>query len=225
MFSYKIEANENNQWTEVHGWVRPFTDGQTLDDSLDSGKINLSFVTRSAPYAPFTRIRISIYEEGIQDAVDVLQYVVDTDDVQCRCLAPSTKKLYDHSIALVELTKLLEREVCDTMTVTNYLGHEFAEEGGKTEGQREGGGSAALTGTPPTFPQWSSVGKTIEIPAASDYLTLPLITGTETSWISTPKTTVTTITGESQTFTSATSYTFDESGAITIVADCEWFLF
>lgn len=224
MFSYKIEANENNQWTEVHGWVRPFTDGQTLDDSLDSGKINLSFVTRSAPYAPFTRIRISIYEEGIQDAVDVLQYVVDTDDVQCRCLAPSTKKLYDHSIALVELTKLLEREVCDTMTVTNYLGHEFAEEGSKTEGQREGGGSAALTGTPPTFPQWSSVGKTIEIPAASDYLTLPLITGTETSWISTPKTTVTTITGESQTFTSATSYTFDESGAITIVADCEWFL-
>ena len=62
MFSYKIEANENNQWTEVHGWVRPFTDGQTLDESLDSGKINLSFVTRSKPYAPFTRIRISVYE-------------------------------------------------------------------------------------------------------------------------------------------------------------------
>lgn len=45
MFSYKIEANENNQWAEVRGWGRPFTDGQTLDDSLDSGKINLSFVT------------------------------------------------------------------------------------------------------------------------------------------------------------------------------------
>lgn len=226
MFSYKIEANENNQWTEVHGWVRPFTDGQTLDESLDSGKINLSFVTRAKPYAPFTRIRISVYEgEGTSGTpVDVLQYVVDTDDVQCRRLAPSTKKLYDHSIALVELTKLLEREVCDSMTVTNYLGHEFVEEGGETEGRREGDGRAALTGTPPTFPQWSSVGKTIEIPAASDYLTLPLITGTETSWISTPKTTVTTITGESQTFTSATSYTFSGSGTITIVADCEWFL-
>lgn len=226
MFNYKIEANENNQWTEVHGWVRPFTDGQTLDESLDSGKINLSFVTRSKPYAPFTRIRIGVYEgENTSGTpVDILQYVVDTDDVQCRRLAPSTKKLYDHSIALVELTKLLEREVCDSMTVTNYLGHEFVEEGGDTEGQREGGGSAALTGTPPTFPQWSSVGKTIEIPAASDYLTLPLITGTETSWISTPKTTVTTITGESQTFTSAASYTFNESGVITIVADCEWFL-
>ena len=223
MFGYKIEANENNQWSNITGWVRPFTDGQTLDDSLDSGKVMLSCVSRSAPYAPFTRIRISIYEEGIQDAVDVLQYVVDTDTVTTRRFAPSTALLYDHEIGLVELTKLLEREICDTMTVTNYLGHEFVEEGGETEGQREGGGSAALTGTPPTFPQWSSVGKTIEIPAASDYLTLPLITGTATSWISTPKTTVTTITGESQTFTSATSYTFDESGAITIVADCEWF--
>lgn len=224
MFGYKIEANENNQWTEIHGWVRPFTDGQTLDDSLDSGKINLSFVTRSKPYAPFTRIRISAYEgdDTSGTPVDVLQYVVDTDDVQCRRLAPSTKKLYDHSIALVELTKLLERDVCDTMTVTNYLGHEFVEEGGDTEGQREGGGIAALTGTPPTFPQWSSVGKTIAIPAASDYLTLPSITGVETSWISTPKTTVTTITGKSQTFTSATNYTFNESGVITIVADCEW---
>lgn len=223
MFGYKIEANENNQWSNITGWVRPFTDGQTLDDSLDSGKVMLSCVSRSAPYAPFTRIRISIYEEGIQDAVDVLQYVVDTDTVTTRRFAPATALLYDHEIGLVELTKLLEREICDTMTVTNYLGHEFVEEGGETEGQREGGGSAALTGTPPTFPQWSSVGKTIEIPAASDYLTLPLITGTATSWISTPKTTVTTITGESQTFTSATSYTFDESGAITIVADCEWF--
>lgn len=225
MFSYKIEANENNQWTEVHGWVRPFTDGQTLDESLDSGKINLSFVTRSKPYAPFTRIRIGVYEgENTSGTpVDILQYVIDTDDVQCRRLAPSTKKLYDHSIALVELTKLLERDVCDTMTVTNYLGHEFVEEGGEAEGQREGGGRAALTGTPPTFPQWSSVGKTIVIPAASDYLTLPLITGVETSWISTPKTTVTTITGESQTFTSATNYTFNESGVITIVAECEWF--
>ena len=135
MFSYKIEANENNQWTEVHGWVRPFTDGQTLDESLDSGKINLSFVTRSKPYAPFTRIRISVYEgeDTSGTPVDVLQYVVDTDDVQCRRLAPSTKRLYDHSIALVELTKLLEREVCDTMTVTNYLGHNFSSDKGAVQ--------------------------------------------------------------------------------------------
>lgn len=39
------------------------------------------------------------------------------------------KALYDHTIELIELTKLLEREVCDTMTVTNYLGHDVAVPG------------------------------------------------------------------------------------------------
>ena len=28
------------------------------------------------------------------------------------------KALYDHTIELIELTKLIERDVCDTMTVT-----------------------------------------------------------------------------------------------------------
>lgn len=86
MFSYKIEANENNQWTEVHGWVRPFTDWQTLDDSLDSGKINLSFVTRSKPYAPFTRIRISVYagDDTSSTPVEIIERVVMSDVVKMR---------------------------------------------------------------------------------------------------------------------------------------------
>ena len=33
------------------------------------------------------------------------------------------KALYDHRIEFIEPTKLLERKICDTMTVTNYLGH------------------------------------------------------------------------------------------------------
>lgn len=36
------------------------------------------------------------------------------------------KALYDHTIELIELTKLLEREVCDTMTVTNSLYRDYA---------------------------------------------------------------------------------------------------
>ena len=86
MFSYKIEANENNQWTEVHRWVRSFTDGQTLDDSLDSGKINQSFVTRSKPYAPFTRIRISVYEgeDTSSTPVKIIERVAMSDVVKMR---------------------------------------------------------------------------------------------------------------------------------------------
>lgn len=35
-------------------------------------------------------------------------------------------KLYTHNIKTIELTKLLERSVCDNLTVTNPLGHEYA---------------------------------------------------------------------------------------------------
>lgn len=35
------------------------------------------------------------------------------------------KALYDHTIELIELTKLLERDVCDTMTVTNSLFRDY----------------------------------------------------------------------------------------------------
>lgn len=70
MFGYKIEANENNQWTEVHGWVRPFTDGQTLDDTLDSGKINVKCATYGKVIKPFTLLSIAIYEDNVlQDTV------------------------------------------------------------------------------------------------------------------------------------------------------------
>ena len=36
------------------------------------------------------------------------------------------KALHDHTIELIELTKLLERDVCDTMTVTNSLYRDYA---------------------------------------------------------------------------------------------------
>ena len=34
-------------------------------------------------------------------------------------------KLYTHNIKTIELTKLLERSVCDNLTVTNNLGHVY----------------------------------------------------------------------------------------------------
>ena len=36
------------------------------------------------------------------------------------------KALYDQNIEFIELTKLLEREICDTMTVTNSLYRDYA---------------------------------------------------------------------------------------------------
>lgn len=124
MFSYAVEIKERGDtaWSSLSGWVQPFTYGTTLDDSLDSGKIMISQSTREAIIKPFTRIRITIFEDGAEkDTIDCI--VANSDRVMRRMSEP---KLYDHTLELVELTKLLEREVCDTMTVTNYLGHDFA---------------------------------------------------------------------------------------------------
>ena len=123
MFSYAVEIKErgDTEWSSLSGWVQPFTYGTTLDDSLDSGKIMISQSTREAIIKPFTRIRITIKEDGTEkDTIDCI--VANSDRVMRRLSEP---KLYDHTLELVELTKLLEREVCDTMTVTNYLGHDF----------------------------------------------------------------------------------------------------
>ena len=124
MFSYAVEIKERGDtaWHSLSGWVQPFTYGTTLDDSLDSGKIMISQSEREAIIKPFTRIRITISEDGAEkDTIDCI--VANSDRVMRRM---SETKLYDHTLELVELTKLLEREVCDTMTVTNYLGHDFA---------------------------------------------------------------------------------------------------
>lgn len=126
--SYKVEFFENNQWHEEEDWLRPFTDGITLDESLDSGKINLGTSPRKKPYSPFTRVRISIYEAEDTTStqpVDVLHYLVESDEVKTVRWLPT--KLYNHSISLIELTKELERNICDTMTVTNYLGHDYSD--------------------------------------------------------------------------------------------------
>lgn len=123
MFSYSVKIKERGDtaWRSLSGWVLPFTYGTTLDDSLDSGKIMISQSTREAIIKPFTRVRITISEDGAEkDTIDCI--VANSDRVMRRLSEP---KLYDHTLELVELTKLLEREVCDTMTVTNYLGHDY----------------------------------------------------------------------------------------------------
>lgn len=43
MFKYTIELRKPNstEWEPLKSWARPFTDGTTLDDTLDEGCINL----------------------------------------------------------------------------------------------------------------------------------------------------------------------------------------
>lgn len=122
MFTYEIKINEKNRgWTTLGNCVRPFTYGTTLDDTLDSGKINVKCATSGKVIKPFTLLSIAIYEDNVlQDTVYCLVANAEREMVR-RDGTP----LYNHNIEVVELSKLLERDVCDTMTVTNYLGHNY----------------------------------------------------------------------------------------------------
>lgn len=86
MFSYKTEIMGNGTWTALKGWVMPFSDGASLDEGLDSAKLNLSMCDRRNALRPFTRIRISVYEGDSASGtpVEVIERVVMSDAVKMR---------------------------------------------------------------------------------------------------------------------------------------------
>ncbi len=139
-FNYTIEFEENGVWTREDKWVRPFYDCDTLDESLDSGKITLFNVTRSEPYKPFTPVRIGIYEvpnstddvckmsesEREQYRVDTVYRLVSEPSVVQKIFSHGGgENRYSHSISTIEYTKKLERVICDSLTFTKYLGKDY----------------------------------------------------------------------------------------------------
>lgn len=124
MFGYQIQLYENQQWQDLPDWSRPFTDGTSLDDTLDAGCINLSLSSRSEPIRPFTPIRIIVSQDG--NEVDRIYRLVASTKRTKRTFAQSTGNRYDWTINTIELTKLLERRFVGTMTSTKYLHTDYA---------------------------------------------------------------------------------------------------
>lgn len=126
MFKYTIELKTPNstEWSPLKSWARPFTDGTTLDDTLDEGCINLSCTTRSEAIPPFSKIRITISEDdsnGDYHQVGQIIRVIGNTKRTRRTYSSSSPTLWDWNIQTLEETKLLERYICDSMTSTNYL--------------------------------------------------------------------------------------------------------
>lgn len=88
----------------------PFTETYALDESLDNAIVNLKQMAKSEPFKPYTKVIIS-YGDGTST------YYVAQDNV--------TKIVggdyYNHEIALIEETKILEKIVVDTNTITQPL--------------------------------------------------------------------------------------------------------
>lgn len=127
MFSYNLSIFENRSWQLLKSWSRPFTDGTTLDDTLDAGAITLSLSRRQEPIKPFTRLRIIVSEDGTE--CGRIYRLVATSKRTRRVFAPSLTPLYDWQIQTIEVTKEMERRFIGTMTVTKYLSKEYNAKG------------------------------------------------------------------------------------------------
>lgn len=114
--NYTISIYENNNWVALTGKVRPFSYTEAEDETLDSGVLQLVGSTRAETIKPLTYCKIE-FGTGRYDCV-----IGNSKRVK-RTFSGTT--LYDWQLDLVEVTKVLERLVCDSMTFTNYLGRDY----------------------------------------------------------------------------------------------------
>ncbi len=103
--------------------IYPVKDKETLDESLDQSTLTLSFVDREMPFDRLADVAIGIEDDYGQ--TKTIYRVIANDKVEE--VIVGNGKAWTHTLILIELTKLMEREFVDTKTFTNALdvGREF----------------------------------------------------------------------------------------------------
>lgn len=172
MFSYQIDLFENEIWTALKSWERPFTDGTALDDTLDAGTINVSCTKRSKPIKPFTKLRVIISEDGAE--VDRIYRLVASTKRRRVSYAPSLGARYNWTINTIEVTKELERRFIGTMTSTKYLFTDYAS-GGYSASYENSGSTIEGDGFSVKGKIFTPIqaGDNITIPSTGQMFTLP----------------------------------------------------
>lgn len=106
--------------------VVPFKFSSLLDESLDEAVITLKHVGKEI-FQPLTPVEIHVTNtvtigSTTNTQTRVYRYVVAGDAAE---ESPVGSGLYDHDLALVEVTKFAECIVVDTITVTNDIGRNY----------------------------------------------------------------------------------------------------
>lgn len=103
-------------WTDITSECDlPLLHKDALDETLDQATVNLTFTTRSEPFAPFTKFKIVVHDE-VNDITETFYKVIDRD-----MITRETATLYTHSLFLIEPTKILERVILGGKSFTNKL--------------------------------------------------------------------------------------------------------
>lgn len=91
----------------------PISTNLKLDESLDGNVLVLKGTQIKSAFEPLDLVLIS-YDDGAEE-----RWLVATD--ACQRQITGKKNFYTHNINLIEETKKLEGEICDTITFTNAL--------------------------------------------------------------------------------------------------------
>lgn len=112
--------------------VMPIKWANFLDERLDEGYVTLSKIKRKEPFKPLTPVEIvyknTVYFGELSNSAYkkeiTKQYVVAIDTV---LESPNRSGRYNHDIYFIEITKIAERCVVDTITFTNDLGRSYTK--------------------------------------------------------------------------------------------------
>lgn len=111
--------------------VMPLKFGNYLDERLDECTLALRNI-KKAEFAPLTPVEIALKNVkywGIKTKTlecteeETLYYVISNDSATENLIG---KGVFNNDLNLMEVTKVAECVVCDTLTVTNDLGRTFA---------------------------------------------------------------------------------------------------
>lgn len=114
--------------------------GNLLDERLDEGYITLKHLKQEQPFRPFTLVKIELTNANTAFRSKIKEYSGDdiTQSLSQNMLTqtkeeyffvaddnvtnyPNGSEFYNHSLYLIEITKILERFIGDSITFTNPL--------------------------------------------------------------------------------------------------------
>lgn len=120
-FSYKTYYLDSttNEWVYIQQVLAGVTNRETLDETLDMSVMAINGISQKEPFEPFTKFKREILDYATNTVLDTI-YRYCASDVVVQT-AFGTKQSFRHNITLIEPTKVLERYVCDNLTITNSL--------------------------------------------------------------------------------------------------------
>ncbi len=127
-------AYENNIEIYIDGVNRtpsavlPLKFGNFLDERLDECRLSLRRIKKDL-FSPLTPVEIEItnelkFDEVVSATAEKFYYVVADDDAT---EAQTGSDLFNHELYLIEVTKIAECYIVDTLTFTNTLGKTYTD--------------------------------------------------------------------------------------------------